>query len=239
MSDINLMLGDCLERMKEIPEGSVDMVLCDLPYGTTACKWDNVIPLELLWKEYSRVCKGSVILFAAQPFTTTLIHSNIKKYKYSWVWKKNFSTNFFHAKRMPLRNTEDIVVFNKGVYNPQKSTGHLPTQSATGASNGDLYRGTNRRNYVGGDTERFPNTLLEFGAHDPKNRVHPTQKPVDLCEYLVKTYTNEGDTVLDNCMGSGTTGVACANLSRNFIGIEMDEKYFEIAKKRIEGANED
>lgn len=228
-----LLHGDCLEHMKDIEDNSVDMILCDLPYGTTACKWDSVIPFEPLWHEYKRVCKGSIVLFASQPFTTALIHSNMKQYRYSWVWKKNFSTNFLHAKRMPLRNTEDICVFGKGTYNPQKSKGHVPTQSAKGSSKGVLYHGTNTRAYVGGDTERFPTTVLEFPAHDPKHRQHPTQKPVDLCEYLIRTYTDEGAVVLDNCMGSGTTGVACVNTNRNFIGIEMDEGYFNIASKRI------
>lgn len=231
---INLMFGNCLERMKEIPDGSVDMILCDLPYGTTACKWDVVIDFKKLWREYNRICKGCIVLFASQPFTTVLIQSNIKNYRYSWVWKKNFSTNFLHAKRMPLRNTEDIVVFNKGVYNPQKSQNHIPTQSAKGSKKGSLYHGKEIRDYVGGSTERYPTTLLEFSAQNIKNRLHPTQKPVDLCEYLIKTYTNECDTVLDNCMGSGTTGVACLNTNRSFIGIEKDEEYFEIAKKRIE-----
>lgn len=230
--------GNCLEIMPQIPSGSVDMILCDLPYGTTACKWDTVIPFEPLWSEYKRICKGSIVLFASQPFTTELIHSNLKNYRYSWVWKKNFSTNFFHAKSMPLRNTEDICVFYKGSYNPQKSEGHIPTQSAKGSSNGVLYYGNNTRDYAGGDTTRFPTTVLEFDAHDPKNRLHPTQKPVDLCEYLIKTYTNEGEWVLDNCMGSGTTGVAAVNTGRNFIGIEQEEKYFTIAKKRIDEAQQ-
>lgn len=233
LSKVDLRLGDCLDLMKDIPDKSVSLVLCDLPYGTTACSWDSVIPFDEMWKAYSRICKGSVVLFSAQPFTTALIGSNLKNFRYSWVWKKNFSTNFLHAKRMPLRNTEDICVFYKGKYNPQKSTGHAPTQSAKGKSDGVLYYGTNVRDYAGGDTERYPTTVLEFKAVDPKNRIHPTQKPVDLCEYLIRTYTDEGEIVLDNCMGSGTTGAACVNLNRNFIGFEKDKEYFDVAHKRL------
>ena len=231
------MHGDCLEKMKDIPDGSVDMILCDLPYGTTACKWDVVIPFEPLWTHYWRVLKpnGAVVLFGSQPFTTFLIQSQFNSFRYIWTWEKNFSTNFLHAKRMPLRKTEDITVFYKSqpVYNPQKTTGHKPTQSSTGSSNGNLYYGKNIRKSPGGNTERFPTNLLKFNADDPKLRLHPTQKPVALLEYLIKTYTNEGDTVLDNCMGSGSTGVACINTNRNFIGIEKDDKYFEIASQRI------
>lgn len=229
----SLLLGDSLTRMRELKSKIVDVIICDLPYGTTACKWDSIIPFKEMWAEYNRICKGSIVLFASQPFTAALIASNLKQYRYSWVWKKNFSTNFLHAKRMPLRNTEDICVFGRGTYNPQKTKGHKPTQSARGASEGVLYHGKNVRNYVGGDTERFPTTILEFDAHDPKNRVHPTQKSLALCEYLILTYSNEGDVVLDNTMGSGTTGVAARRLNRNFIGIEQDKKFFGISKHRI------
>lgn len=232
-----LMKGDCLERMIEIPDGSVDMVLADPPYGTTACKWDSIINLELMWKHLKRIIKsnGAIVMTASQPFTSILIFSNIKMFKYCWVWEKNFSTNFLHAKRQPLRKHEDVVVFysKSGKYYPQKTQGHIPTNSARGASNGNLWYGENRRNYKGGDTTRYPTSVLTINAEDPKNRSHPTQKPVALMEYLIKTYTNEVETVLDFTMGSGTTGVACMNLNRKFIGIEMDDHYFDIAKNRI------
>ena len=238
MSKIELHQGDCLEVMKQIPSGSVDLVLTDPPYGTTACKWDTIINFERMWNMVNKVSKINTpcVMFSGQPFTSNLVFSNIKNYKYSWVWEKNFSTNFLHAKRQPLRKHEDIVVFYKkpGKYYPIKTQGHMPTRPAKGTSNGVLWYGENTRNYVGGDTERYPTSILKFDAHDPKNRLHPTQKPVALIEYLIKTYTNEGDTVLDFTMGSGTTGVACKNLNRKFIGIELDEDYFEIAKQRIE-----
>ena len=173
------------------------------------------------------------MLFSSQPFTTLLIASNIKKFKYTWVWEKNFSTNFFHAKRMPLRKTEDICVFGKGNYYPQKTEGHPPTQSAKGSSPGKLWYGENKRDYKGGDTTRYPNNIIKINAVDPKKRVHPTQKPVELLEYLIKTYTKEGDTVLDNCAGSGSTAIACENLNRNWICIEQDVDYSNQAIERI------
>ena len=234
------MNGDCLERMKEIPDASVDFILTDPPYGTTACKWDSVIPFDSMWQELERIIKpnGAIVLFGSEPFSSTIRISNLKMYKYDWVWIKNISTNFLHAKRQPLRNTENIHVFYKkcGCYYPIKSTGHIPTQSAKGSSNGVLYHGTNVRNYVGGDTTRYPKTTIEFDVVDLKNRLHPTQKPVALLEYLIKTYTQENETVLDFTMGSGSTGVAAKNLNRSFIGIELDSNYFEIAESRIRGA---
>ena len=234
---IKLLRGDCLELMSGIPDGSVDMILCDLPYGTTACKWDSVIPFEPLWENYKRIIKsdGAIVLTASQPFTTLLIASNMKMFKYCWVWEKNFSTNFLHAKRQPLRKHEDVVIFytKPGKYYPIKTTGNKPTQSAVGSSSGKLWHGENKRNYSGGDTTRFPTSIVKIDALDPKKRHHPTQKPVALMEYMIRTYTNEGETVLDNCMGSGTTGVACINTGRKFIGIEKDDKYFEISEQRI------
>lgn len=231
-----LMKGDCLERMKEIPDGSVDMILTDPPYGTTACKWDSIIPLEPMWEQLKRIIKpnGAIVITASQPFTTTLISSNINNFRYMWVWEKNRATNFLHAKRRPLAAHEDVLVFMGGklFYNPQKTTGHLPTNSAKGSSKGSIYHGENTRDYQGGDTERFPRTVIKF---DCERGLHPTQKPVSLMEYMIKTYTNEGETVLDFTFGSGTTGVACANLNRKFIGIEMDDKYFDVAKNRILG----
>lgn len=233
-----LMLGDCLERMKEIPDNSVDAVICDPPYGTTACKWDSVIPFEAMWDQIKRVCKpvSTVVMTASQPFTSTLIYSNIKDFKYNWVWYKNLPTNYPNANRRPLTKHEDICVWQFGgkqFYNPQKTTGHKPTNSAKGCSQGSIYRGSNVRDYDGGDTTRYPTTVIDFIKCE--RGLHPTQKPVALMEYLIKTYTNDGETVLDFTMGSGTTGVACANLNRKFIGIEMDEKYFNIAKERILG----
>jgi len=226
-----LMLGDCLERMKEIPDGSVDMVLCDPPYGTTQNRWDSVIPLEDMWARVKGVSKQSaaVVLSAAQPFTSTLILSNIDMFKYQWVWEKSKPTGHLNAKKQPLRKHEDIVVFYRKqcTYNPQ---GLKETHAVVSR--------TNRGNY--GDCSKttvqtktgYPTSILQIPT---TVGVHPTQKPVELMEYLILTYTKEGDTVLDFTMGSGTTGVACRNLNRKFIGIEMDEGYFDIAKKRILG----
>ena len=233
-----LMKGDCLERMKEIPSGSVDMVLTDPPYSITACKWDSIIPLEFMWRELYRIVKGvsTITMTASQPFTSKLISSNFTDYKYNWVWYKNLPTNYPNAKRRPLTKHEDICVWQIGgkqFYNPQKTTGHKPTNSAKGCSQGGIYHGDNIRDYLGGDTTRFPTTVIDFIKCE--RGLHPTQKPVALMEYLIKTYTNEGETVLDFTAGSFTTGVACKNLNRKFIGIEMDDKYFEIGKNRILG----
>lgn len=246
---IKLMHGDCLERMSDIPDGSVDMILCDLPYGTTACKWDTVIPFEPLWAHYKRVIKsnGAIVLFGSQPFTSALIMSNIKMFKYCWVWKKSKGSNFLHAPNMPLKITEDICLFSKGktghkiqlgdkriTYNPQgieKSNVIVKQNKNTS----DLkYHRESQTNHTTGYSclnKSYPTTLLDFSSESKS--MHPTQKPVTLLEYLIKTYTNEGETVLDNCMGSGSTGVAAKNLNRKFIGIEQDEKYFKIAIDRI------
>lgn len=238
---IKLMQGDCLELMKEIPNGSVDLVLTDPPYGTTQCKWDSIIPLELMWKELKRIIKpnGAIVLFAAQPFTSVLISSNLKSFKYDWTWRKPKGTGHLNAKKMPMRDKEDIVVFydKQCTYNPQFSKG-IPykdkagknhTESTSMTENYGAY--TNFRN----DNEgiRYPKQVIEFGVVE-RGTIHPTQKPVPLMEYLIKTYTDESETVLDFTMGSGTTGVACKNLKRKFIGIELDETYFNIAKNRIE-----
>lgn len=237
LTGMDLFNEDCLSILRAIEDDSIDLILTDPPYGTTACNWDSVIPLYEMWRELNRVVKdeGHIVLFSAQPFTTMLVHSNIENFKYHWIWEKNFSTNFLHAKRQPLRKHEEILVFCKGTtrYNPIKTDGHIPTRSAKGSSNGKLYHGKNTRDYEGGDTTRFPTSVLNFVAVDPKKRVHPTQKPIDLLEYLIETYSNEGDVVLDFTMGSGSTGVACKNLNRKFIGIELDAEYFDIAYKRI------
>ncbi len=230
---INIMHGDCLELMKEIPAKSVDMVLCDLPYGTTQCKWDVIIDFKMLWENYGRVVKdtGAIVLTAAQPFTSTLVVSNIKNFKYQWVWKKSRPTGHLNAKKQPLRNTEDILVFYKSqcTYNPQGTRETDVMVSRTNRGNYGECSKTTRQTVTG-----YPTTILEFASEVGE---HPTQKPVALMEYLIRTYTNEGDTVLDNCMGSGTTGVAAKNTLRNFIGIEKDATYYDIAFNRIHNSN--
>jgi site-specific DNA-methyltransferase (adenine-specific) len=224
---IKLMMGDCLERMKEIESGSVDLILTDPPFGTTAPLWDNVIKFELLWIELNRITKKDAVIAmtSAQPFTTELIKSNQKNFRYCWYWIKNQGTNFFHAKRMPIRKVEEICIFGipRSLYNPQHTTGHTPTNSAKGCSNGNAYHGVNKRDYVGGETSRYPTNILEFNCVSNYERVHSSQKPVALMEYLIKTYSNDGETVLDFAIGSGTTMVACKNTGRRGIGIELDE----------------
>ena len=222
--------------MKKLKDKSIDMVLCDLPYGTTACKWDSIIPFEPLWEQYKRIVKdnGAIVLFSAQPFTTALINSNIKQYRYNWYWKKNNATGGIFCKYQPMRCVEDICVFYKRmpVYKPQGLKKlHKPIQNKVAKSN--ILR--EKKNPSLQEYTGYPKHLLEFnGVNTNSNeRVHPTQKPVALLEYLIKTYTNEGETVLDNCMGSGSTGVACMNTNRKFIGIELDNTYFKIAEDRI------
>jgi site-specific DNA-methyltransferase (adenine-specific) len=233
---MNLMKGDCLEMMKLIPEGSVEMVLCDLPYGTTQNKWDAVIPFDQLWAEYRRICKGAIVLTAAQPFTSALVMSNPGLFKYQWVWEKSVATNFLNAKKQPLRNHEDVLVFyaEQPTYNPQMVPGERKTSRRVGTKTSNYGKADKETFYD--STERYPLSVQRFGSRIDGAALHPTQKPVALMEYLIRTYTNEGDTVLDNTMGSGTTGVACVNAGRKFIGIERDDKYFAIAQKRIEDA---
>ena len=241
---IDLRQGDCLELMKEIPDKSVDMILCDLPYGTTACKWDNVIPFEPLWEQYKRIIKdnGAIVLFGREPFTSKLVCSNIKDYKHKWVWNKKQSGSFQNAKYMPLQIDEDIIVFckeNKKVnYYPIMRKGKMRKRG--GAKQKSRVVGSGLQDgFCNYSDLYYPTNILEF-ASIRKGRLHETEKPVEILEYLIKTYTNENEIVLDNCMGSGSTGVACVNTDRNFIGIELDAKYFEIAKERIEKAqNED
>jgi site-specific DNA-methyltransferase (adenine-specific) len=237
MPKIELIQGDCLEKMKGIPDGSIDMILCDLPYGTTACKWDIIIPFEHLWEKYKRIIKdnGAIVLTASQPFTSALVMSNIKMFKYSWVWKKSRKTGFQMARLRPMKEHEDVLVFyqKQPTYNQSLIKLNKPIKSWR--KNG---KGGNLLNEVKTDVNRvqewtgFNTDILEISSEHNAN-AHPTQKPVALFEYLIKTYTNEGDLVLDNCMGSGTTGVACKNTGRNFIGIELDQTYFNIAEKRI------
>ena len=229
----NLMQGDCLELMKDISDGSVDMILCDLPYGTTRNKWDSIIPLDELWSQYERIIKerGAIVLTAQTPFDKVLGASNLKMLKYEWIWQKPQGTGHLNAKKMPMKNHENILVFYKKLppYNPQMRKGFEPYTQKSGRGS-DNYGEQNQVITVNSG-ERYPLSVVGF---NPNKGLHPTQKPVALMEYLIRTYTNEGDTVLDNCMGSGTTGVACKNLNRNFIGMELDEAYFNIAKERIE-----
>lgn len=224
---------DCLEGMKRIPDRSVDMILCDLPYGTTRNKWDTVIPLDELWGQYDRVIKdnGAIVLTAAQPFTSVLVTSNLKHFKYDITWDKSQVTGFLNAKKMPLRKHEDILVFYKKLptYNPQFTQGKAyQVTREHGTSN----YGKQSANKTNNDGKRFPTSLLNIPQIREKGG-HPTQKPVALFEYLIKTYTNEGETVLDNCMGSGTTAIACMNTGRNFIGFELDKTYHEKTLERI------
>ena len=247
---IELHHGDCLDIMPLIPDKSIDMILCDLPYGTTACKWDSVIPFEPLWKQYERIIKdnGAIVLNGSQPFTSALIISNIKNFKYCWVWEKTMATGGIHAKNKPLKTHEDICVFSKGTtvhegqsknrmaYLPQMEVGKPYKKLRKSGSLKSLSQIAPRKSHINFEKinkgERYPKSIIKI-SNPNNNSLHPTQKPVALMEYLIKTYTNEGQTVLDNCMGSGTTGVACKMLGRKFIGIEKDEKYFQIAKNRI------
>lgn len=238
---INLMQGDCLELMRRIPDKSVDMILCDLPYGTTQNKWDAVIPLDALWKQYERVITdhGIIVLFAAGMFTADLMQSNRKLWRYNLVWHKTQPSGFLNARKMPMRAHEDLCVFYKKlpVYHPQKTSGH-PRKTSTAEQKMRCKQSvsTNYGDYglVSYDsTERYPTSILTFAKDIQKAALHPTQKPVALCEWLIKTYTDEGATVLDNCMGSGTTGVACAHTGRKFIGMELEQEMFQTAMNRI------
>ena len=254
MPKIELIQGDCLEIMSSIPDKSIDMILCDLPYGTTKCKWDVVIPFDKLWEQYNRVVKpnGGIALFGNEPFSSALRLSNLFAYRYDWYWQKDKAANFLFGNKMPLKVIEVISVFYSALptYNPQKeinpkgvSKKHLSHNPSKISKNvkeimGGSWKETEMdetQNYHGKHYEAdklLPKQLVYF-SREQRGKVHPTQKPVALAEYLIKTYTNEGDLVLDNCMGSGTTGVACKNLNRNFIGIEKDPEYFKIAEKRI------
>lgn len=237
LDDVWLMQGDCLDRMKEIPSGSVDMILTDPPYGTTACKWDSVIPLEPMWEQLKRIIKpnGAIVMTASQPFTSVLVYSNLKMFKYSMVWSKSQSTGHLNAWRMPMRAHEDLVVFYKKppTYNPElkdKIAANVrPITSRTKKT--DCYGDHRLDAHKCPPNKTMPNSILQF--NNAQGTVHPTQKPVTLMEYLIKTYTNESNTVLDFTMGSGTTGVACHNTNRKFIGIEMDVNYYCIATERI------
>ena len=236
---IQLFKGDCLEIMKDIPDGSVDMILCDLPYGITACKWDSVIPFEPLWEQYERIIKdnGAIVLTASQPFTSALVMSNLKMFKYEWIWEKDAGSNFATVKYQPMKEHEEVLVFGKGRINyypiMQERIGWRKGKETTTVDSGrkDSVYGTQIGiGKLKAAELRYPRSIQRFNR---ERGLHPTQKPVALFEYLIKTYTKEGEIVLDNCMGSGTTGVACLKTNRNFIGIEKDDKYFEIAYNRI------
>jgi site-specific DNA-methyltransferase (adenine-specific) len=239
---INLILGDCLEVMKTLPDKSVDAVITDPPYGTTACKWDTVIPFEPLWSGYKRLVKdnGAIVLHCQQPFTSLLILSSIDIFRYTWVWNKNYAPNFMNANKMHTKNFEDIAVFYKAqpTFNPQKEPGrpYLDKRKPHARIVADVY-GTKpySRGKDASDGLRSPTGIINISGKSNSN-VHPTQKPTALMEYLVKTYTNAGGVVLDSCMGSGTTGVACVQAGRDFIGIEIDPGYFAIAERRIKEA---
>lgn len=226
---------DCLEGMKLIEDKSVDFICTDLPFGIIAPKWDKILNFTQLWVQYKRIIKnnGVIALFASQPFTTQLINSNFNDFRYCWYWIKNQGTNFFHAKRMPIRRLEEICIFGGKRYFPQFSEGHNPTHAAKGCSVGNTYHGKNKRNYEGGVTTRFPTNILEFKCVDNYNRKHSSEKPIALLEYLIKTYSLENELVLDSCAGSGSTLIAARNLNRRYIGFENNLKYFEIARERL------
>lgn len=232
---IKLYKGDCLEKMKDIESGSVDLILTDPPYGTTQCKWDSVIPFEPMWEQLNRIIKpnGAIVLFGSEPFSSMLRCSNLKMFKYDWIWRKPKGTGHLNAKRMPMNDVETISVFYRSQcrYNPQYSLG----KAYKAKSGRSQFEGYGKDLRTGNDNEgkRYPKRVLDFNVVE-RGTLHPTQKPVPLLEYLIKTYTLENETVLDFAFGSGSTGVACVNTNRKFIGIELDDEYFSIAKERIE-----
>ena len=228
--------GDCLELMKDIKDNSVDMILCDLPYGTTACKWDIIIPFDNLWKQYKRIIKdnGVIILTASQPFTSILVNSNIKMFKYEWIWEKEKPSNFAIAKFQPLKYHENILCFAKGksTYNPIMTKGNKNHSVGKGIRRKENQSNANIKKVITRmDGLKFPKSIIRINRESKP--IHPTQKPLELFEYFIKTYTTEGDLILDNCIGSGTTAVACKRTNRNFIGIEKEQKYVDIAIKRL------
>jgi DNA modification methylase len=243
LSPVRVFNGDCLEIMKSIPDGSIDMILCDLPYGTTKCKWDNIIPFEPLWEQYKRIIKdkGAIVLTASQPFTSALIMSHPQLFKYEWIWEKSKASNFLQASYMPLKAHENVLIFSKSgktTYNPQKTQGVPYFRGGIKEKHDNPEVSNTIPNYhthirKSEDGMRLPRTVQYFKTAEFEGKFHPTQKPVALFEYLIKTYTNEGETVLDNCAGSGTTGIACMNTNRNCILIEKEKNYFDIINERI------
>lgn len=239
MIELNTIYNEeCIEGMKRIPDGSVDMILCDLPYGTTACKWDEIIPFEPLWEQYERVIKdnGAIVLTASQPFTSALVMSKPTWFKYALVWDKVNASSGLHAKIQPLRSHEEILVFGKGrlTYNPQMTKAEKArVDKEREIPNGEAFNGKIKKRIYNNRGMKYPKSILTISNASQKGKVHPTQKPVPLFEYLIKTYTNEGEAVLDNCMGSGTTAIACMNTNRNFIGFELDKEYYDKSIDRI------
>lgn len=241
MSEIQLIHGDCLQEMGSIEDGSIDLILCDLPYGTTACKWDTVIPFPDLWSHYKRVIKrnGAIVLTASQPFTSLLVCSNLPWFKHDWVWNKVKPSNYLNARIEPMRSHESVVVFAESriPYFPVMTTGEWrEKQPKQRRPFRDYAYGKIKDGDGNYNNQYYPKSILTISNAHNSGKIHPTQKPVALMEYLIRTYTNEGETVLDNCFGSGTTGVACIQTGRNFIGIEKDPEYFCIAQKRIADA---
>lgn len=239
--NIKLYNNDCFNILPSLEDNSIDLLLVDLPYGTTNCKWDTILPFDKLWHQYNRVVKknGAMIFTATQPFTSLLISSNIDNFKYNLVWEKSKATGYLNAKKQPMRAHEDICIFYRKTptYNPIMTKGE-PYDKGTALRPTDVYGSQKETTVVNKTGLRYPRSVIYFKTSESEGEVlHPTQKPVLLMEYLIKTYSNVGDTVLDNCMGSGTTGVACINTNRNFIGIEKEEKYYNIAKNRIESIN--
>ena len=236
-----ILLGDCLELMKDIPNGSIDMILADLPYGTTQCKWDSIIDLPKLWEQYERIIKpnGAIVLTAAQPFTSILVMSNLKLFKYDWVWKKPKGTGHLNAKKQPMRDKEDVLVFYKAqcTYNPQMTEGK-PYKEKSGWKGTEGYEGYGVDKRTGNDNNgfRYPKQVQEFGVVE-RGTLHPTEKPIDLFRYFIRTYTNEGELVLDNTAGSGTTAIACLEENRQFIVMEKEQKYYDIILKRVADFN--
>lgn len=244
MNTVQLHKGDCLEIMKDIPDKSVDMILCDLPYGTTIASWDTIIPFDFLWKQYNRIIKpnGAIVLFGSEPFSSIVRTSNLKNYKYDWVWNKKLAGNGILAKKQPLKIHENIMVFNTTLYHPIMRKGKMRRKMTGGMQTSDcemLQNSKSRQEEYTNDLY-YPQSIIEFSTANMRGKkLHSAEKPVALLEYLIKTYTNDGETVLDNCMGSGSTGVACKNTNRNFIGIEINDEYFEIAKQRLREAKDE
>lgn len=237
---MKLLNGDCMELMGEIEDNSIDLICCDMPYGTTNCRWDCDIDLQLLWEHYNRIIKdnGAIVLFAQTPFDKVLGTSNLKHLRYEIIWEKSHPTGHLNAKRMPMKAHENILVFYKKLptYNPQKTSGHIRKYAVKRGDKTPVYGDQTFRELSYDSTERYPRSVLQFASDKQTSKLHPTQKPLALIEWLIKTYSNEGDTVLDNCMGSGTTGVAAKTLNRKFIGIELEAHFYHVANKRITAA---